>query len=301
MIRERDFASRLFDIANYLFLAAFGFAMLYPMLNVFNISISDHQAIMLGEVKLFPVGFDLTAYRITLLNPDIWRAYFNTILYSAAFTVLSLLLNSMVAFPLSIPSLPGRKLVTIYITLTMFFSGGLIPTYLLISGIGLMDTMWAIVLPTSVGAWNIIIFRTNFQTLPDSLVDSASIDGARGWSIYFRIILPLSKPILATIGLFSIVGQWNNFFGPLLYLNTSAKLPLQNYLRSLIVTQTFEGGHMAFQLLDNTLRGEGSNTPGLLEAIKMAAIIVSLGPILLVYPFIQRYFVKGVLIGSLKG
>jgi putative aldouronate transport system permease protein len=301
MIRERDFASRLFDIANHLFLAAFGFAMLYPILNVFNISISDHQAIMLGEVKLFPVGFDLTAYRITLLNPDIWRAYFNTILYSSTFTILSLLLNSMVAFPLSIPSLPGRKLVTIYITVTMFFSGGLIPTYLLITGIGLMDTMWAIVLPTSVGAWNIIIFRTNFQTLPDSLVDSASIDGARGWTIYFRIILPLSKPILATLGLFSIVAQWNNFFGPLLYLNTGAKLPLQNYLRSLIVTQTFEGGHMAFQLLDNTLRGEGSNTPGLLEAIKMAAIIVSLGPILLVYPFIQRYFVKGVLIGSLKG
>lgn len=301
MIREKDFGSRLFDLLNHVFLFAFGFVMLYPMLNVFNISISDHQAVMLNKVKLFPVGFDPAAYRITLINPDIWRAYLNTIIYSATFTFLSLLLNSMVAFPLSIRGLPGRKFVTVYITITMFFSGGLIPTYLLITGIGLMDTMWAIVLPGSVGAWSIIIFRTNFQTIPDSLVDSASIDGARGWSIYLRIILPLSKPILATLGLFAIVAQWNNFFGPLLYISTNAKLPLQNYLRTLIVDQTFEGGHLAFQLLDNALRGEGSSTPGLLEAIRMAAIIVSLGPILLVYPFIQRYFVKGVLIGSIKG
>ncbi len=282
-------------------LLLFSFVMLYPLLYVFSVSVSDLHAIMLGKVKLFPVGFQLKAYRITFINPDIWRAYGNTILYSVTGTFLVLLLNSLTAFVLSYRDLYGRNVLTVFFVVTMFFSGGLIPTYLLISRLGMIDTIWAIILPAAVGPWYIVIFRTNFEQIPRSLIEAAEMDGARSWMVYLRVILPLSKPILATIALFSLVGHWNNFFGPLIYLSSNRKMPLQVYLRSLIVTPTFESAHMAGAWSDMILQGEQAHMAGLLEAIRMAAILVSLGPILLVYPFLQRYFVKGVLVGSFKG
>lgn len=298
---KNNLGSKIFDWFNVIFLLIFSFTMLYPLMYVFSVSISDNKAVALGLVKLFPKGFDLTAFRITFINPEIWRAYYNTVLYSVTGTFIILLFNTMTAFPLSRKNFYGRNIITIYFTLTMFFSGGLIPTYLLISNLKMINTIWAIILPVSVGAWNIIIFRTNFQGIPESLIESVKIDGGRAWTIFFRVVLPLSKPIIATIALFSIVFHWNNFFGPLIYLNSNSKLPLQNYLRSLIITDFFDSGHMQSQLADSVLdRGEGS-IPGLLESIKMAAILVSIGPILLAYPFVQKYFVRGILVGSIKG
>ena len=301
MVRDNTLGSRAFDFANAVMLLLFSFVMLYPLLYVFSVSVSDLHAIMLGKVKLFPVGFQGQAYRITFLNPDIWRAYLNTILYSVTGTLLVLLINSLTAFPLSYRDLYGRNVLTIFFAITMFFAGGLIPTYLVISGLGMIDTIWAIILPTAVGPWYIIIFRTNFEQIPRSLIEAAEMDGARSWGVYLRIILPLSKPILATIALFAIVGHWNNFFGPLIYLSSNSKMPLQVYLRSLIVTPTFESAHIAGAWLDMLRQGESAHIAGLLEALRMASILVSLGPILLVYPFLQRYFVKGVLVGSFKG
>ena len=301
MVRDKTLGSRTFDVLNVAGLLLFSFVMIYPLLYVFSVSISDLQAVMKGQVKLFPVGFQLTAYRITFLNPDIWRAYANTILYSVTGTFVVLLCNSLTAFPLSYRDLYGRNVLTVFFAVTMFFSGGLIPTYLLVSGLKMIDTIWAIILIAAMSPWTIIIFRTNFEQVPHSMVESAEMDGAKAWTVYLRIILPVSKPILATIALFALVGQWNNFFGPLIYLNSNNKMPLQVYLRSLIVTPTFESAHMASTLIDMALRGEGDHMAGLLESIKMAAIIVSLGPILLVYPFLQKYFVKGVLVGSIKG
>lgn len=300
MIAERSLPSRLFDAINIAALAVFSVAMAYPLLYIAAVSISNPRAVAYGQVWLWPVGFDPTAFRITFLNPDIWRAYANSVLYAAVGTFLILLLNSLTAFPLSVKTLRGRNLLTVFITVTMFFSGGMIPTYLLVKGLGLIDTLWAVVLPGSVGAWTIIVFRTNFEQIPTPLLESAAMDGAKAWTVYLRIVLPLSKPILATLGLFGLVGIWNNFFTPMIYLNANRKAPLQVYLRSLIVSSTFESAHMQQSIADGAVQGAES-VPGLLEAIKMAAVLVSTIPILCVYPFIQRYFVKGVLLGSIKG
>ncbi len=301
MIREKSWQSQLFDIINICFLALLSLLMLYPLWYILIVSFSDHAAISLGSVKLLPVGFDMTAYRITFLNPDIWRAYFNSILYAVTGCALVLFLNSLTAFPLSCKEVYGRNVITIFFVITMFFSGGLIPTYLLILKLEMINTIWAIIVPGSVGVWTVIIFRTNFGLVPRSLIESAYIDGAKAWTIYLRIMLPLSKPIFATLGLFSIVAIWNDFFTPLIYLSSRSKEPLSIYLRSLIVIPTFESGHMASSLSDFALEEGSENMPGLLEGIKMAAIIVSTAPILIVYPFIQKYFVKGVLVGSIKG
>ncbi|MDW7656889.1 MAG: carbohydrate ABC transporter permease [Bacillota bacterium] len=290
---------KAFDFINIFALILFSFTMLYPLVYVFSVSISDPRAVSLGQVVLFPVGFDLTAYKIIALNKYLWQSYRNTILYVVLGTVFVLLLNTMAAYPLSRKDFYGKKILTIYFTITMFFGGGLIPTYLLINALGMLDTVWVMVLPGAVGAWSIIIFRTNFKNIPDSMIESVEIDGGNAFQIFIRIILPLSKPILATIALFSVVDIWNEYFNGLIYLSKRDLIPLQNYLRSLIVTSNFEDFSR-----DPVYMRAGLDqvaTGGLAEAIKMAAIIVSLGPILLAYPFIQKYFVKGTLVGSIKG
>jgi len=273
--------------------------MIYPLLYVVAVSVSDSYAVTLGSVWLWPVGLDFTAYGITFTDPDIWIAYKNTVVYAALGTLTVLVVNTMIAYSLAQKEFFLRKIITIFYMITMFFSGGLIPTYLLISNLGMLDTLWVMIIPGCASAWTIIIFRTNFQQLPESLIDSAKIDGANAFTIYRRIILPMSIPIIATIALFNVVGIWNSYFGALIYLSENSRIPLQLFLRSLIVSAKFESQNMAESIAQQTQMGKG--TPGLMESIKMAAIIVSLGPILLAYPFIQKYFVKGVLIGSIKG
>ena len=289
----------LFDILNIIGMILISFAMLYPILYVFSVSISDLMAIQQGRVKVLPVGFDLTAYRITLANPDIWLAYYNTILYTLVGTVITVIWNLITAYPMSVKNFYGKNVIMVFFTITMFFSGGLIPNYLLIRNLGFIDTIWAIVLPGALSTWNIIIFRTNFQQIPDSLYESAYCDGARRWTILFRIAIPLSMPIIATITLFSVVGSWNSFYAPFIYLNSIDKYPLQVYLRNLIITRRMNTGHIS-TVIQSRERG-AADASGLLTAIQMATIIVSIGPIILVYPFLQKYFTKGVLIGSIKG
>ncbi len=300
-IGRKSIKSRIFDIFNVTGLLIFSAIMLYPLLYVLSVSISDSQAVTYGEVFLWPVGFDLTAYRITVMNPDIWNAYKNTIIYVILGTLATLVFTTMAAYSLSRKELYGRTGIMLFFTITMFFSGGMIPSYILISKLNMIDTIWVMTIPMAVGAWNIIIFRTNFQGLPTELIEAAQIDGARHFLIYRSVVIPLSKPIIATIGLFTVVAKWNDFFTALLYINDIKMIPLQNYLRSLIVNAQFESQNMEESLDIITSAGSGKNVSGLMESIKMAAIIVSLGPILMAYPFVQKYFVKGVLVGSVKG
>ncbi|MGQ9630928.1 MAG: carbohydrate ABC transporter permease [bacterium] len=298
MAIRKSFGSWIFDIANYLFLSFVLFVTLYPFLYVFFVSISDPAAVSRGEVGILPMGFQLATYTIVLRNQMIARAYLNTILYTVFGTFLTLLITCLTAYPLSQTRLRGRKVITVIYAITMFFSGGLIPTFLVVKNLRMVDTIWAIIIPWSFGTWYIIIARTNFMRLPESLIESAYIDGANDWQVLFHVVLPLSKAILATLTLFIAVGFWNNFFTPLIYLNSANKMPLQIVLRQLLMfdQNTIQG-------LPGIVREKlsGMTGPGLLISINMATIIVATGPIILIYPFVQKYFVKGVLVGAIKG
>jgi len=251
----------------------------------------------LGNVTLMPIGFTLDAYGVVFHTNDILNAYKNTIVYSGLTTFFVLVIGSLAAYALSRKRLHGRKFITIIFTLTMFLSGNMITSYILMRDLGFINKMWAIVIPPAFSLWNIIIFRTNFQSIPESLIESAYIDGASEWRILSRIVLPLSKPILATIGLFAAVGQWNNYFGPFLYLNDSVKFPLSIILQKVVLQHDVRSqAWMDIIANSNTLKGSG-----FAKKVEMATIIAAIGPIILAYPFVQKYFVKGTLVGSIKG
>ncbi len=298
---RRSAGSWAFDVFNIIFLTALAAFFLYPFLYVFSVSISSTQAVSLGKVVLFPVGFSVKGYATILHDPMMLRAYFNTILYSVTYALLALLVTCLTAHPLTHRRFRGRMLFMVFFTLTMFVSGGIIPSYLLVKYVHLRNTMWALILPGALQAWYLILVKTNFQSVPLELEESALMDGAGQWRILFRIVIPLSKPILATIGLFALISQWNSFFPPLLYLTDNDKAPLQLVLRSLIIRNMPISNRMSLDVV-NTFRNDQSvDSQGFFEQLKMAAIAVSIGPIVLVYPFLQGYFVKGVLVGSIKG
>ena len=231
-------------------------------------------------------------------NAYIARAYFNTILYSVSGTIVTLFLTCLLAYVLAIKSFSARNTLTKILVVPMFISGGMIPTFLVIQSLGMLNTIWALIIPGSVTLWYTVILRINFENIPDSLRESAYIDGSSNFRILFQITMPLSKAILATLALWAVVGQWNSFFAPLLYLIDPKKYPLQLVLRHLIILDSMRGQFNAELLQANLL---GWNVIAFNESLKMTAIIVSIGPIILVYPFLQKYFIKGVLIGSIKG
>jgi putative aldouronate transport system permease protein len=288
--------SPIFNFINSLLMIIAAAAFLYPFVYVFSVSISDSIAVGHGKVILWPVDINFAAYRRVLANETIFTAYINTIMYAVIGAALTLVLNILVAYPLSIKSFKAKAIVVTYFAIPMFFSGGMIPTFLVIRSLGLLDTMWSFLLP-AVGMWTIVMFRANFQNIPESIHESAYVDGATHWRILFQLIIPLSKAIIAAIVLFTVVGIWNSFYGPMLYLTSSSKYPLQVVLRSLMVTQGIDQGYI------NSLVVAGGSIDafGMKQALKMTAIIVSTGPIILMYPFLQKYFIKGVLIGSIKG
>ena len=224
-------------------------------------------------------------------NKDIWNSYGNTLLYTSVGTLINIILTSMCAFPLSRPDFYGRPFFTFIIVLTMFISGGMIPLYLVVNQLNLINTIWAIVLPPAISTYNMIIMRTFFNGIPMSLQESAYLDGANDLQILFKIIMPLSKPILATLTLFYMVQHWNSYFSAMLYLNTKAKYPVQIILRDIVVA-----GEFSEQAGDIT-----HNLSIIATNYKYAVIIISVVPILMVYPFLQKYFAKGVMIGAVKG
>ena len=281
-----------FDVILAAFFAFASMAFVYPIVMTIALSISDPLKLGFRSVSVWPVGFTLDSYKMLLADGRIMRYYLNTILYAVSGTFIMLSSTSLMAYPLTFRGFRGRTLITILLTITMFFGGGLIPFYLVVLRLGLMDTMWALVLPGAIAAWNVFIFRTFFSTIPDSLRESAHMDGAGHFTVLFRIILPLSKPLLATFTLFSVVGFWNDFFNAMIFLRTQAKQPVQLFLRRILIL-------MAFREFDNTAAIEMFQNISS-RTVKSAAVMITITPILCVYPFLQKYFTKGILVGAIK-
>lgn len=279
-----------FDIVNYALLTLVGFIMLYPMWYVLVVSLSSSKFISQGLVNFIPRGLTFEAYLRVFNSQNIWIGYKNTILYTVVGTTVNVILSAMCAYPLSQKTFYGRKFLTVMITVTMFISGGMIPLYLVINNLRLMNTMWAIILPSAISTYNMIIMRTSFSSIPSSLIESAYLDGANDIRILFSIVIPLSKAIIATMILFYSVSHWNSYFPAMLYLNDKTKYPVQVIMRDIII-----GSDMS----------EAGDTSALSNVSTMnyryAVIVISLIPILLVYPFIQKYFTKGVMVGAVKG
>lgn len=285
---------RAFDFVIYVIAAIIIIIVLYPLLFIVSASFSDPSKVLNGDVWLLPKGVTLGAYKSILHNDKIWTGYRNTIVYTVVGTLINIIMTILAAYPLSRPDLPGRGKIMVLITLTMFFGGGLIPTYMLVKELGMVNTMWALIVPGAIATYNLIVMRTYFQSsIPWELQEAAHMDGCSNWRLLFSIILPLSKPILAVMVLFYAVGHWNSYFAALIYIRDEALHPLQLVLREiLMISQSagIEGGSVGLE--DQIL---------LAESIKFAVIIVSTLPVLIMYPFVQRHFVKGVMIGSLKG
>jgi len=292
-IRE-SFGDRVFLTFVYIFLAIALLIVLYPILYVLSASFSSPSAVTSGQVWLFPVDFTLHGYQVMLGDPQIITGYANSLYYTLFGTLISVLLTVTVAYPLSRPKLYGRGLLMFLITFTMIFSGGLIPTYLVVRQLGMINTRWALLIPGAVAAFQVIIARTFFQAnIPDELAEAAELDGCSGLNFLWKIVIPLSGPIIAVLALMYAVGQWNAYFDALIYLKSPELQPLQLVLRSiLILNQSTIGSIDAATMLK---RRE------LADLLKYVVVVVGSLPVLVLYPFVQRYFVKGMLIGSIKG
>lgn len=282
---------RIFQAVLMLFVSLLCMIMIYPFLHELSISLSSpKEALRLG-VHLYPRDWSFEAYRKVFVSRNLWTAMYNSVFRTAVGTFLMLIVMTMAAYALSKKYLPHRKFYTLLIVVTMFFSGGLLPTYLLVKGLGLFDTRWALILPVLINTYWMIILRNFFMGFSPEIEESAKMDGANDIRILFTIILPLSKPILATIGLFCAVFHWNSWFDALIYTQDSRLIILQILLRRLIIT----GDDLDILQM---LQSAQATSP---ESIKAAILMVVTAPILLVYPFLQKYFTKGILVGSVKG
>ena len=278
---------RVFLAANTIILLAISFIMLYPVLYVIAASFSEETAILRGDVVFIPVDAHVKAYQKVFQYPLLWQSYGNTLLYTGLGTVINLVLTVFGAWALSQRKMVGRRFFTLMCTFTMFFNGGMIPTFLVIRELRLLNTIWAILLPGAVSTYNMILMRTFFMQIPQSLVEAAELDGCRDFGVLFRIVLPLSLASLMTIGMFYAVAHWNSYFTAVLYLSKPELYPLQIILRQVV-------------LLNEIVENSSSTENVMAEGIKYATIVVAMLPMLCIYPFVQRYFVKGVLIGSVK-
>lgn len=281
---------------NYILLALLLVAVMYPIIYIISCSFSSGNALMTGKVKLLPVEPTLQSYKAVFKYQSIWTGYLNSIIYAVVGTVISMVMTLLAAYPLSRDDFRGKKIYMFIILFTMMFSGGLIPTYLLIKNLGMMDTIWAVVLPGAVSAYNIIVARTFFaNTIPKELYEAAEMDGCSDFRFFITIVLPLSTPIIAVLSLWVIVGLWNSYFGPMIYLNSQDKYPLQLVLRKILLLSQVNLNQSNID--PETIR----KNQYLGEMLKYGTIIVSTLPLMIVYPFVQKYFVKGVMIGSVKG
>ena len=282
---------KLFIAFNYLFLSCIAFACLYPFLYIIATSFSSYRAVVSGEVFLWPVEFSLDAYRQLLIDGQIFLAMRNTVLLTLVGTFLNMFTTVLCSYSLSKKRLRGRGIFMALIVFTMMFSGGMIPNFLLIRSLGIMDTYWALWLSGLVSTYNMIVLRTFFQGIPESLEEAAQIDGASDPCILVRIVLPLSGAALATITLFYSVSWWNSYFSPMLYLSTSSKFPLMVRLRSML--DAARNMNVSTEHSDIITVAQ--------ETFRAATILAATLPIICVYPFLQKYFVKGVMIGYVKG
>lgn len=291
MLKRLTLSDRVFLAVDYFLIFLVICATFYPFLYILSASISDTGPLGRGEVWLLPKGLNFSAYKLVIEDEKIWRSYYNTIWYVVVGTAFNLILTTITAYPLSRKKFAARNTLMLLIAFTMFFSGGLVPSYLLVKTLHLINTRWALILPAAISTWNLIIMRTFFENIPDSLHEAATIDGCSEPKIMFKIFIPLSLPVIAVMVLFYAVAHWNSYFAAMIYLNTEKYQPLQILLRKILIQYDQN------DVLQDV--NQGRDVVGL--SVRYATIMVSTLPILLVYPFLQKYFVKGVMIGAIKG
>ncbi|MGG4345291.1 carbohydrate ABC transporter permease [Paenibacillus lautus] len=288
-------SDRVFTVVNYAMLSVFLIVVLYPLIYVLSASFSSSSAVLSGKVWLWPVEPTLEGYRAVFKNTMVAKGFMNTLFYTLAGTMINLILSVMAAYPLSRKDFRCRNMFMLLFVFTMLFNGGLIPTYLLVKDLGMIDTIWSMLIPGALSVWNVIIMRTYFQTtIPQELLEASQLDGCTDFRFLWRIVLPLSGPILAVIALFYAVGHWNQYFNAMIYLKSADLYPLQLVLRDILVQN-----EVNIEMLGDAKTAAARQ--GLRELLKYSLIVVTSVPLLIVYPFLQKFFVKGVMIGSLKG
>ncbi len=285
------------NILFYLLVYSFAFfaflITLYPFLYILSVSISDAKAVYAGDVYLWPKGFSLSGYQQVLKEDGLWRAYGNTIFYTAAGTVCNIAATCVAAYPLSRRNMIGRKFFNFAIVFTMYFSGGLIPSYLLITSLGFYNSRWVMIIPGLLSTYNVMVCRSAFAAIPEEIMESAQIDGANDWQVFKSIAIRLITPTIAVLVLYYAIAHWNNFFTALLYISDQKLMPLQVLLRRVLIQASDE-------LMGGSSAGMEDQAAASLQ-IRYVTIIVTTLPILAIYPFLQKYFVKGVMLGAVKG
>ncbi|MGN7358255.1 carbohydrate ABC transporter permease [Paenibacillus sp. SAF-054] len=293
-IREPK-GDRLFMFLIYLFLSVVLILVAVPLIYILSSSFSSPQAVVSGKVWLFPVDFTLEGYKAVFRNPQIGVGYLNSLFYTVVGTTINVTLTVMLAYPLAKKTLYGRHFFMVLLVITMMFDGGLIPYYLVVKNLHLLDTRWAMILPGALGVFQVIVARTFFQTtIPDELAEAAELDGCSDIRFIYSIVLPLSKPIIAVMTLMYAVGHWNAYFDALIFLRKPDLFPLQIILRNILILNTVDASMMADV-------SQMQAQQGLKDLLKYSLIVVASAPVLIIYPFVQKHFVKGVMIGSLKG
>ena len=285
---------KLLLILGYILLALFVVAIIIPMLYIVVASLMDPITLQNKGISFDLSKWTVTAYQRVLQNKQIWVGFKNAVIYSVVFTFVSVLVTLLAAYPMSREDFKGRKFINVIFVITMFFGGGLIPTYLLISSLGLLDSMWAIILPGAFSVWNMIIARTYYQGVPKELREAADVDGANEMVYFFQILLPVCTPVIAVLAMWQFVGMWNSYFDAMIYLNSASKQPLQLVLRAILIQNQPESG-MISDMQSTAQRAQ------LAELLKYATIIISSLPLLVMYPFFQKYFDAVIMAGSVKG
>lgn len=284
----------IYSFFNYLYLVIILSVVLFPLVNILSSSFSDPSAVVSGQVFLLPVNPSLEGYRAVFQNRQIWMGYYNSVIYTVTGTAISVALTMVAAYPLMRSGLPGGGAIMKIMVFTMIFSGGMIPSYLVVNNLGMINTRWAMIIPGAISVYNVIIARTFLKSnIPVDMLEAAQIEGCDDFHFFIRFVLPLSKTIIAVLTLFYAVGNWNAFFSALIYIRRAELFPLQVIIRNILLLS-----QMADMLGDVNL---ALQYQGMYDLIKYAVIIVASAPVLMLYPFLQRYFIKGVMIGSLKG
>ena len=293
-IRETG-VDRAFNYVNYAILAIFLVVILYPLIYVVSASLSDGAAVISGRVVLLPVNFSLLAYQKIFAYERIWTGYGNSLFYAVVGTLVNVTMTLIAAYPLSRRDLPGKNIILGLFLFTLFFSGGLIPTYLLVKDLGLRNTRWALIIPQALSIFNLLIAITFMRTsIPHELLEASQLDGCSDFQYFARVLLPLSTPLIAVLALFYAIGHWNQFFAALLYLTNKDLFPLQIILRDILISSQVD-----MNMMDDLQSMAAKEA--MRELLKYALIVVASVPVLIIYPFAQRYFVKGIMLGSVKG
>ncbi|MDQ0901635.1 MULTISPECIES: carbohydrate ABC transporter permease [unclassified Paenibacillus] len=293
-IREAS-NDRWFNVINYTVLTLFLIIVMYPLVFIVSASFSSPDAVISGKVWLWPVQPTLDGYEAVFKHKLIWSSFRNSVIYTVLGTVINVALTIMAAYPLARRDLYGKNAVMLLLVFTTMFSGGLIPSYLLVKDLGMLNTIWSMILPGAMSVFNVIITRTYFKTtIPDELLEAAQLDGCNDFKFVWNVVIPLSGPIIAVITLYSAVGYWNQYFNALIYLKQPSLYPLQLVLREILIQNEVDPAMLSDL-------GQEANREGLRALLKYSLIVVSSLPLMMIYPFVQKHFVKGVMIGSLKG